>query len=91
MNLEFIYMVLLGLLSFSLKSKHMLSMLLNLELLLIILFLGLVNYLMNLNDLSFTMVFLAFSVCEGSLGLAILVDMIRSSGSDLVLLVNFLW
>nr|YP_010043669.1 NADH dehydrogenase subunit 4L [Tinda javana]QPD06990.1 NADH dehydrogenase subunit 4L [Tinda javana] len=34
------------------------------------------------NEMYFSMMFLTFSVCEGTLGLSLLVSMIRSHGND---------
>nr|ABB90927.1 NADH dehydrogenase subunit 4L [Grylloblatta sculleni] len=68
---------------FSSKRKHLLSTLLSLEFMVLSLFLFIFVYLMNFNyDLFFSMIFLTFSVCEGALGLSILVSMIRTHGND---------
>nr|WOE90395.1 NADH dehydrogenase subunit 4L [Libelloides sibiricus] len=72
-----------GCLSYTLKRKHLLSMLLSLEFLVLSLFFLLVVYLIYYKfEFFFTMIFLTFSVCEGALGLSILVSMIRTHGND---------
>nr|WGO58129.1 NADH dehydrogenase subunit 4L [Centrocolumna evidens] len=72
-----------GIWVFSSNRKHLLVTLLSLEFIVLILYLILYNYLNSFNyELFFSMVFLTFSVCEGALGLSILVSMIRSYGND---------
>nr|ADW41360.1 NADH dehydrogenase subunit 4L [Drosophila kanekoi] len=72
-----------GLFCFVSNRKHLLSMLLSLEFIVLILFFMLFIYLNMLNYESyFSMMFLTFSVCEGALGLSILVSMIRTHGND---------
>nr|YP_009630389.1 NADH dehydrogenase subunit 4L [Neuroperla schedingi]QBP33904.1 NADH dehydrogenase subunit 4L [Neuroperla schedingi] len=78
-----ILMFICGLWVFSSKRKHLLLTLLSLEFIVLSLFLLLIIYLNCLNyELFFSMVFLTFSVCEGALGLSILVSMIRTHGND---------
>jgi NADH-ubiquinone oxidoreductase chain 4L len=49
----------------------------------LILFIVIYFYLCIYNcELYFVMIFLVFSVCEGSLGLSVLVSMIRGFGND---------
>nr|ASM82692.1 NADH dehydrogenase subunit 4L [Suwallia bimaculata] len=65
------------------KRKHLLLTLLSLEFMVLSLFLVLFIFLNLMNcELFFSMVFLTFSVCEGALGLSILVSMIRTHGND---------
>nr|YP_010946410.1 NADH dehydrogenase subunit 4L [Haplosymploce aurantiaca]WGO57128.1 NADH dehydrogenase subunit 4L [Haplosymploce aurantiaca] len=72
-----------GIWVFSSNRKHLLVTLLSLEFVVLILYVVLYNYLNSFNyELFFSMVFLTFSVCEGALGLSILVSMIRSYGND---------
>nr|YP_009539795.1 NADH dehydrogenase subunit 4L [Suhpalacsa longialata]AYP72733.1 NADH dehydrogenase subunit 4L [Suhpalacsa longialata]QNH82863.1 NADH dehydrogenase subunit 4L [Suhpalacsa sp. XXL-2020] len=79
----FIMMFISGCLSYSFKRKHLLSMLLSLEFLVLSLFILLVVNLAYYEfELFFSMIFLTFSVCEGALGLSILVSMIRTHGND---------
>nr|YP_002261400.1 NADH dehydrogenase subunit 4L [Troglophilus neglectus]ACG59344.1 NADH dehydrogenase subunit 4L [Troglophilus neglectus] len=65
------------------SRKHLLAVLLSLEFIVLSLFLGLILYLNKFSyEMFFSMVFLTFSVCEGALGLSILVSMIRTHGND---------
>nr|UFP92434.1 NADH dehydrogenase subunit 4L [Gymnopternus bomiensis] len=81
--LVFIFMFLSGVMVFVLNRKHLLSMLLSLEYIVLSLFGLLFMCLMSLSYQSFfTMMFLTFSVCEGALGLSILVSLIRTHGND---------
>nr|YP_011011089.1 NADH dehydrogenase subunit 4L [Epilepia dentata]WPW49426.1 NADH dehydrogenase subunit 4L [Epilepia dentata] len=76
-------MFLVGNLIFVSKQKHLLIVLLSLEFIVLSIFFFLVLYLNNMeNNMYMLMVFLVFSVCEGALGLSILVSMIRSHGND---------
>nr|AQM40183.1 NADH dehydrogenase subunit 4L [Diestramima tibetensis] len=75
--------IMCGVWVFCSKRKHLLATLLSLEFIVLGLFFMLFNYLNYMNcELFFTMVFLTFSVCEGALGLSILVSMIRTHGND---------
>nr|ALO76883.1 NADH deshydrogenase subunit 4L [Anaspidinae sp. GENSP01] len=81
-----------GLISFSLNRKHFLLMLLSLEFIVLSLYLNLYVYFMEIfNEYFFLMVFLTFSVCEGALGLSILVSLIRIYGNDNFQSFNILW
>nr|AML25915.1 NADH dehydrogenase subunit 4L [Staphylinidae sp. BMNH 1274216] len=81
-----------GLLIFSKKRKHFLLMLLSLEFIVLSLYFNLFIYLNYFNyELYFIMIFLTMSVCEGALGLALLVSMIRTHGSDYFQMFNMLW
>nr|YP_010946839.1 NADH dehydrogenase subunit 4L [Rhabdoblatta marginata]WGO57596.1 NADH dehydrogenase subunit 4L [Rhabdoblatta marginata] len=76
---------------FSSNRKHLLATLLSLEFIVLILYTILYSYLVLFNyEIYFSMVFLTFSVCEGALGLSILVSMIRSYGSDFFNIYNML-
>nr|YP_009446048.1 NADH dehydrogenase subunit 4L [Triuncina daii]ARA91019.1 NADH dehydrogenase subunit 4L [Triuncina daii] len=79
----FIYMFFIGNLIFVSKNKHLLIVLLSLEFIVLSIFFFFLILLMFMDyDMYMLMVFLVFSVCEGSLGLSILVSMIRSHGND---------
>nr|AJH66247.1 NADH dehydrogenase subunit 4L [Bombyx mori]AJO69851.1 NADH dehydrogenase subunit 4L [Bombyx mori] len=79
----FIYMFSVGNLIFVSKNKHLLVVLLSLEFIVLSIFFFFLVLLMFIDyDMYMLMVFLVFSVCEGSLGLSILVSMIRSHGND---------
>nr|UOU85119.1 NADH dehydrogenase subunit 4L [Ephemerella notata] len=72
-----------GLYVFSSRRKHLLVTLLSLEFIALSLYLMLYFFLLTKgSEMYFTMVFLTFIVCEGVLGLSILVSMIRTHGND---------
>nr|YP_009711645.1 NADH dehydrogenase subunit 4L [Euchorthippus unicolor]QGA47486.1 NADH dehydrogenase subunit 4L [Euchorthippus unicolor] len=72
-----------GVYVFSSKRNHLLMVLLSLEYIVLSLFLLIVIFLSGFDyDYFFPLIFLVFSVCEGALGLSILVSMIRSHGND---------
>nr|AWB99417.1 NADH dehydrogenase subunit 4L [Anopheles aff. lutzii A PGF-2018] len=76
-------MFIFGCLVFVSNRKHLLSTLLSLEFMVLSLFIFLFFYLNFMNyELYFSMFFLTFCVCEGVLGLSILVSMIRTHGND---------
>nr|WDE20735.1 NADH dehydrogenase subunit 4L [Clerus sp.] len=86
------FLFLMGSLSFSIKRKHLLLMLLSLEFMVLSMFLGLFfMFNMLMYEYYFTLIFLSFSVCEGALGLSLLVSMIRSHGNDYFQTFNILW
>jgi NADH-ubiquinone oxidoreductase chain 4L len=69
--------------AFSSSRKRLLITLLRLEFVVLVLYFYIYFYLCNFNySLFFVVYFLVFSVCEGSLGLSILVSMIRSHGNE---------
>nr|YP_009110421.1 NADH dehydrogenase subunit 4L [Striacosta albicosta]AIX11765.1 NADH dehydrogenase subunit 4L [Striacosta albicosta] len=79
----FILMFILGNLIFISKHKHLLVILLSLEFIVLSVFFFLLVYLSFIDyDMYMLMLFLVFSVCEGALGLSILVSMIRTHGND---------
>nr|YP_008081536.1 NADH dehydrogenase subunit 4L [Erynnis montanus]AGJ72735.1 NADH dehydrogenase subunit 4L [Erynnis montanus] len=76
-------MYMIGNMIFVSKHKHLLIMLLSLEYIVLSMFMMLVLYLSFIEfDMYLLMVFLVFSVCEGALGISILVSMIRTHGND---------
>nr|AND96187.1 NADH deshydrogenase subunit 4L [Eurysternus foedus] len=81
-----------GLISFTIKRKHLLLMLLSLEFVVLSLYLNLFLF-MSYFDYEFFlgMIFLTMSVCESVLGLAILVSLIRTHGNDYFQTFNVLW
>nr|YP_009414904.1 NADH dehydrogenase subunit 4L [Lymantria umbrosa]AST23794.1 NADH dehydrogenase subunit 4L [Lymantria umbrosa] len=79
----FLIMFFVGNLIFVLKHKHLLIVLLSLEFIVLMIFFFLLITMSYVNyDLYMLMIFLVFSVCEGALGLSILISMIRTHGSD---------
>lgn len=78
-----IFIYIIGLLSFVIGRKHLLSTLLSLEFIVLCLFFFLFFYLNFLGvELYFRMLFLTFRVCEGALGISVLVSIIRTHGND---------
>nr|WKU84186.1 NADH dehydrogenase subunit 4L [Stipomorpha sp.] len=77
------FLFIMGVMVFVFNSKHLLVMLLSLEFMVLFLYLMLFYYLIFMSyEMYFLMIFLTFSVCEGALGLSILVSMIRMYGND---------
>nr|QVM79279.1 NADH dehydrogenase subunit 4L [Niphona lateraliplagiata] len=87
-----VLMSLSGFILFTSKRKHLLIMLLSLEFIVVSLYLNMFIYFSLMNyEYFFLMVYLTMSVCEGALGLAVLVSMIRTHGNDYVLSFSSLW
>nr|YP_009236700.1 NADH dehydrogenase subunit 4L [Telchinia pharsalus]AMJ17167.1 NADH dehydrogenase subunit 4L [Telchinia pharsalus] len=83
MSLLILVMFLIGNMIFVSKHKHLLIVLMSLEFIVLSIFFLLMLHLMMFEyDMYMLMVFLVFSVCEGALGLSILVSMIRTHGND---------
>lgn len=81
-----------GLIVFSLKRKHLLLILLRLEFVVLSVYYVLFIYLSYLGrDYFFSIIFLTFRVCEGVLGLSILVSLIRTHGNDYFQSFSLLW
>lgn len=81
-----------GLVSFRIKRKHLLLILLRLEFIILSLYFNLYLFLIDFNfEFYFGIIFLTFRVCEGALGLAILVSLIRTHGNDYFQSFNILW
>nr|YP_002735092.1 NADH dehydrogenase subunit 4L [Saldula arsenjevi]ABZ02134.1 NADH dehydrogenase subunit 4L [Saldula arsenjevi] len=82
-NILLMFMLISGLYVFCSMHKHLLLTLLSIEFLVLVLFLGFFYFFMFYTyDLYFILIFLTFSVCEGALGLSILVSLIRCHGND---------
>nr|UPL65503.1 NADH dehydrogenase subunit 4L [Metatropis brevirostris] len=85
MKLLFIFMFTSGVMVFCSFRNHLLTVLFSLEYLVITLFFMFFMFLMIFGfELYYILIFLIFSVCEGALGLSVLVNMIRSCGNDLL-------
>nr|YP_009538100.1 NADH dehydrogenase subunit 4L [Auzakia danava]AYN60882.1 NADH dehydrogenase subunit 4L [Auzakia danava]WAX37278.1 NADH dehydrogenase subunit 4L [Auzakia danava] len=83
MSLIIVIMFMVGNMIFVSKHKHLLIVLMSLEFMVLSIFFLMMMYLMMINyNMYMLMVFLVFSVCEGALGLSILVSMIRTHGND---------
>lgn len=73
----------LGLLVFVSRQKHLLSILLSLEFIVLRLFTSIIFFFnLFIYESYFSMIFLVFRVCEGALGLSILVSLVRTHGND---------
>nr|UHA55342.1 NADH dehydrogenase subunit 4L [Dimorphopteryx sp. 1 GYN-2021] len=77
--------------SLCINRFHLLMILLSLEfMVLVIYFLLIINLHLFEMEMYFSMIFLVFSVCEGVLGLSILVMMVRMNGNDYFQVLSFL-
>lgn len=73
----------IGNLIFVLKRKHLLIILIRLEFIVLRIYFLIIIYLLLINNnIYLLMVFLVLSVCEGALGLSILVSIVRTYGND---------
>lgn len=85
-NLYYYYPIIIfifGGIVFVSNRKHLLITLLSLEFIVLRLFLFIFIYLNTNNiEIYFLIVFLVFRVCEGALGLSILVSIIRTHGNN---------
>nr|AVJ52548.1 NADH dehydrogenase subunit 4L [Psacasta exanthematica] len=72
-----------GIVTFCSTRNHLLLALLSLEFMVLSVFYMMVVLMMMYGyELYFSLIFLVFSVCEGALGLSILVKLVRSQGND---------
>lgn len=77
------YLFFIGLVSFVLIRKHLLSTLLSLEFIVLSLFFILLIFLNIQNyEIYFRLFFLVFRVCEGALSISLIVSIIRTHGND---------
>nr|QCI09465.1 NADH dehydrogenase subunit 4L [Urolabida sp. FS-2019] len=84
-------MLFMGTIMFCMTHKHLLQTLLTLEFLVLILFLMMFFMLLGLGyEIYLLLTFLIFTVCEGALGLAILVNIVRNSGNDYLSVMSIL-
>nr|YP_009485600.1 NADH dehydrogenase subunit 4L [Carcinochelis bannaensis]AVZ00736.1 NADH dehydrogenase subunit 4L [Carcinochelis bannaensis] len=89
---HFIFFIIMvsGFLVFCSMRKHILLTLLSLEFMVLGLYFMFFSFLIDYMNMSyFILVFLTFTVCEGALGLGILVSMIRGHGNDSVASLSF--
>ena len=79
----------MGVVVFCSARKHLLLALLGLEFLVLIVYLSLFYMLLMFGyELYISLIFLVFTVCEGALGLSILVRLVRSNGNDYLLRIS---
>nr|QEH58970.1 NADH dehydrogenase subunit 4L [Rhagovelia sp. XD-2019] len=92
-NFLFWYMFICGLFIFCSLRKHILLTLLSLEyLVIVVFFIMFYFFFIYSSEYNFLLIFLTFSVCEGVLGLSILVSMIRCHGNDYLMnLSSLMW
>nr|UXW64260.1 NADH dehydrogenase subunit 4L [Corynis sp.] len=87
----FMFLFFIGFFSLCLNRFYLLMILLNFEFLILMLFFFLIIYLNYYGlELYFSLIFLVFSVCEGVLGLSILILMVRFYGNDYFQILNLL-
>nr|YP_009627366.1 NADH dehydrogenase subunit 4L [Metopograpsus frontalis]QCC70815.1 NADH dehydrogenase subunit 4L [Metopograpsus frontalis] len=83
MILSSLIMFFCGLWSFTSYHKHLLNALLSLEFMMLSVFWMLVLQMSNVgNEVYLGLFFLTLAVCEGALGLSLLVLVVRSHGND---------
>nr|YP_009685694.1 NADH dehydrogenase subunit 4L [Epiplatys guineensis]QDU24380.1 NADH dehydrogenase subunit 4L [Epiplatys guineensis] len=93
MKFVLLSMFTLGLAGLTFNRKHLLSALLCLEGMMLTLFMALSLWTLQLNSMNFAsspLLLLAFSACEASVGLALLVATARTHGSDRLSTLNLL-
>jgi NADH-ubiquinone oxidoreductase chain 4L len=79
-----------GLLVFFFNYKHLLINLLRLEYIVLRIFLFIYLYLIFIEyEIFFTIVFLSFRVCEGVIGLSLLISIVRNYGNNYLQSLNF--
>nr|YP_010132853.1 NADH dehydrogenase subunit 4L [Balanus trigonus]QWC93321.1 NADH dehydrogenase subunit 4L [Balanus trigonus] len=85
------FMFLVGTWIYISKRKHLMNMLISLEYIVLstFLLLMLLTFMVGL-ETYMSLIFLVASVCEGSLGVGIMVGMVRSHGSDYITSFNTL-
>uniref|UniRef100_A0AB74RXN8 NADH-ubiquinone oxidoreductase chain 4L n=1 Tax=Echinolaelaps echidninus TaxID=2759148 RepID=A0AB74RXN8_9ACAR len=83
-------MFFIGLLSFIFNKKHILAMLLSMEIMVVGLFLIMLSCSFINSLIEFTMIFLIMIVCESCLGLSLLILIMNFYGNDLICSANLL-
>lgn len=82
-NLFYILIFVFRIIVFISNRKHLLIILISLEFIVLVIYIILYNFLILMNyECYFRIIFLTFRVCEGALGLSILVALIRTHGND---------
>lgn len=82
-NLFYFFIFLIGLVVFVSNRKHLLITLIRLEFIILLIYIYIYIYFNIIGyETYFSIVFLTIRVCEGSLGLSILVSLIRTHGND---------
>lgn len=92
MTILFSFIFFCGLIVFSSKRKHLLLILIRLEFLVLCLYLYIFYFLIEIYfEYFFSIIFLTIRVCEGALGLSLLILIIRSHGNDYIINLRLLW
>lgn len=82
-NFFYVFIFLFSLIVFISNRKHLLVTLIRLEFIVLIIYIYIYIYLIIIDYESyFLIIFLTFRVCEGALGLSVLVSLIRTHGND---------
>nr|QJA16390.1 NADH dehydrogenase subunit 4L [Ips acuminatus] len=90
--ISFSLLFLSGLVVYSLNYKHFLIMLLSLEVVVVSMFLLFFFFCSSYSlEVFLSVIYLALSVCEGALGLSLLVLIIRTYGGDMLSTFDLLW
>nr|AOY39652.1 NADH dehydrogenase subunit 4L [Scolytinae sp. BMNH 1040052] len=88
----FFWLIFSGLFVFVIKFSHFLVMLLSMEVVVLGLYMLMFIYFsQGVTDYFISMFYLSMSVCEGALGLSLLVLVIRVYGGDMIMLFDNLW
>nr|YP_010222598.1 NADH dehydrogenase subunit 4L [Neojurtina typica]UCC46061.1 NADH dehydrogenase subunit 4L [Neojurtina typica] len=83
LEVSLLFYLLCSVIVFCSTRKHLLLSLLSLEFMVLSVFLSLIITMFCFGyELYFSLIFLVFTVCEGALGLSILVSLVRSQGND---------
>nr|AML26168.1 NADH dehydrogenase subunit 4L [Scolytinae sp. BMNH 1274286] len=89
---SFIVLFFSGMISYILSNKHFLLMLISLESMVLSIYMLMFFYFTQFGSESFiNMIYLSMSVCEGALGLTLLVVLIRTHGMDMISVFDNLW
>lgn len=88
----FIIIYFRGFLVYSLWRKHFLIILLSLEFISLSIYFGFIIYLnYNFINMFFSLIFITIAVCEGVLGLSVIVIIVRSVGNEFIIRLRSLW
>lgn len=92
LNYLIIFIYLRGIFVFLISFKHFLFILLRLEFIMLSIFLSLYSFFsLTIINIFFSIIYLTMAVCEGVLGLSVIVRVVRSSGNDNLIRLTSLW
>jgi len=90
--LTFIILYFSRILVFTFKCKHLLVILLRLEISVVALYIGIFLLLRSINyEYFLSIIYLTIRVCEGALSLSLLVLIVRVHSNDFIITFNSLW